>query len=650
METYNGIICIMGSELIKSESNPGGVMSLSYYTNLVSENKINRVRRASKDTPALIEYDSLPIKYRQAWEALHGDPNEVKKMAPFYERLYPDIKAQNEFAKYRYNNQALDQKVQEAYSKDASIFNAITETITQMRGARGGRKMQGMWDDIFKLVDQIREVWTPNNMPSTALTLKRKYDRYMQDGYTSLIHKGYGNNNKAIIKGKLSEATLLDLLCYGNQLSMPSVAEHYNIFANSSKYPEITERTVLNYYKKNKAAIDLKRKGVAAWENMYNPVTGRYRPSCSLMLVNYDDNDLDLYFTRKIRNKQGKLITDNYYRPKLYVVLDAHCDYILGYAVGDTVNKALIKEALRNAANHIKELTGSYFLWHQSTADHFGLNGDLKDYFKNISKFTPATATKARPKIIEQSFGKKWHDTLKIYPNYAGYNITAKQKSNPDFIEKNIKNHPTLAQGLVQIEEFINLMRTIDWKDGVTRQEAWLDNFWENEQSRELYISPELYYSKFGIQNEYTNTITNKGVIVTINEIKYRYDIPEELYLNAVGRKVKVTYDPADLSKVYLTGDHISFIATEHNNMPMALGDYKQGDLARLQAELDKKRRLRQSVDDKIAEINEIVEMNGTSAQSLLQAGKLDKIARFQASAIAQRASLGDDTNISNII
>ena len=527
MAIFKNIVCVSGAELIKSEENPLGVMSISYYKKIVGLKQINVIRRGCKGTSALIEFGSLPMKYQQMFTAAWGDPASDRNFKPFAQRLHPDINAQNVFATYRYNQQSLPMEVQQAYSNDASIFNTIKETFEEMQQARGNCRlsMRGSWDRIHGLVEGIRELYTPNNIPKTQISLKRKYCKYLAEGYYSLIHSNYGNKNASNVKetDTQAEAILLDLCKHGNQLPAPMIAEHYNIWAEANDRKIMTSRSVVNFLKEHEVEIMSARKGKKAWANKYDKVVARKRPSAPLLLINSDDNDLDLYF------KDGK---NNYYRPKVYVILDAHCDYILGWAAGHTITKEVIYEAHRDALRHIKEITGDYYLWHQAVADHWGLKSEkLREFFQSLSIFTPAEAGLARSKVIERSFGTTWHNNLKQYNNYAGHNITAKEKHNSDFVQSNLKKFPDISMARTQIKQHIEAMRNKTWLEtGKTRREVWMENFWTNTMARQHCISKELYLQKLGEHHEFSNTITNRGIRPTIGGITYTYDIPDAIY------------------------------------------------------------------------------------------------------------------------
>lgn len=635
---FNNILCIEGGELIRSDRNPDGLMPIGTYTSLAHRGRMNIVRRASYCSPALVEYDSLPKRYREAWEAQHGDPRAKRKFAPFAERLKEDADAYNVFTSYTYDGgRKLPDEAIVRYCNDAMILNTVRETLEVMTAARKAARqpMTGKWDEILKLVDGVRADY-PNNLPKTAITLKRKYQRYIAEGYYSLIHAGFGNQNRTKVKSEVDRAVLLDILSHGNQIPATVAADTYNIWAKSHQVQPITPRTVLNYMTENAVEIDAYRRGSKAWADDFDPVVRRFRPTAPLLLVNSDDNDLDLYF------KNGR---DNYYRFKLYVVLDAHCDYILGYAFGDQVTSELIRDAYRNAMRHIQELTGGFYLWHQTVADRWGLNSDnLLSFFESMATFTPPTAGLARAKVIERSFGTEWHNALKHYSNYAGHNITAKEKHNGDFAQSNLKNRPSVQEAPALIARFIDTLRSLEWKDsGKSRQQVWLEGFRNMEAGQIKQITEEVYLQRFGRRHEYENTVRNTGITVTIGEIRRHYDVPEDVYRQAVGKKVRVVYDPGDMSRVLVEGDRLRFVATENVPMPMALADMKPGDRERLNAVLERKKRLREENKQAREKRRAILERIGTDAQSLLQAGVMLKEARFGASEIVNRLALNDD-------
>ena len=63
-------------------------------------------------------------------------------------------------------------------------------------------------------------------------------------------------------------------------------------------------------------------------------------------------------------------------RKTMVVVLDACEKYPVGYAIGDHESPALIREALRNAVQHTKELFGERYKPLQLQSDNYQKEGD----------------------------------------------------------------------------------------------------------------------------------------------------------------------------------------------------------------------------------------------------------------------------------
>src|SRR5690554_8145809 len=71
MEYYNNILCVEAGWLVDN-----GIMAIHQYKYLSKSKQINIVRRACKNTPALVAYDSIPRRFKPAIkEALGCDPD-----------------------------------------------------------------------------------------------------------------------------------------------------------------------------------------------------------------------------------------------------------------------------------------------------------------------------------------------------------------------------------------------------------------------------------------------------------------------------------------------------------------------------------------------------------------------------------------------
>lgn len=298
MEIYRHILCISGTELIRTAENPGGVVSEGYYKKLRHLGRIRVLRRGCYGTPALVEYESLPESLRREWEKLHGDPRRQAALEPFRARIRPDIAALEFFSAYRYGGgKALPPEKIEQYAADAAVLNAVGALVreAEAEARRLHRRPDALWERALAAVDSVREQ-TGCALPRAVRTLRRRYERYAAGGYRTLVHAGYGNGNSAKLSDDLSRALMTELLAHGNQPSAPAVAEAYNLWAAANGRPTVTSRTVSNFLRDHDYEIAAPRNGSRAWADRYDQVVRRYRPSAPLLLVNSDDNDLDLYF------------------------------------------------------------------------------------------------------------------------------------------------------------------------------------------------------------------------------------------------------------------------------------------------------------------------------------------------------------------
>jgi hypothetical protein len=433
-----------------------------------------------------------------------------------------------------------------------------------------GLSMDEFWKNVCDLI-KTENIDLPASYRRLVVNDDSAMKRYKASGYASLISSKFGNSNASKVTDEISKDVLLEIISNHNQHDDTIILTAYNQWAaNNHKKPILSYQTIGNYRRENGHLITIEREGNAAWYNKYGKVLHRNRPSAPLLRVEHDDNDLDKYF------KDGN---NNYYRFKLIVVRDSFNDYPLGWAAGDEVSIELIIAAYVDAMHHIHELTGGWYMPLQIVADHWGIDKDLTttlaQFYKKIDPdFTPAAVKNARSKYIESSFGTKWHQLLKLdnLNNYAGNNITSRSRLNADALALNKKNFPEKETGLLYIESFINAIRDQKNKKGIALKDEWTNAFLASDLSKEKQISRANMLLIFGNRHvvpnagnpEFPNTITNYGLQLQIANNDYCFDIPDEYYLQNVGKRVQVVYDPLDMSSVLVhDGNGLRFIAQE---------------------------------------------------------------------------------------
>lgn len=640
MKLLNNILYIEFPEMVSAGVSES-TLKMAKYSN---SNSWGFLKDPDDKRKVLIQYDSLKDKYRDLLiKYFKGDPFDYYQNQILKNYLKNDIKALDFFMTHTTpDGNPLSVEHQKEYVTCANWLNLLIDLDTCWSRYKKELGMTGK-PELYDAAIKIFEVEVIK-LPKAYQPLRRKIKEYQEQGYETLVSKKIGNLNSAKVKNEENSAALLYMVSHYAQYDDKYVAMQYNKLAKQRGYKTISAPTVGNYRRKNSAILDGFRKGNAAWYNKSGKIIHQDRPSAPLLLINSDDNDLDLYYQEIRIDKKGHQNTYYYYRPVLYVVMDSFNDYILGYAIGDQATTELVHEAYRNAAQHVYELTGSTYLWHQIKTDHWNLKV-LGDYFEQQATFTPAAAKNARGKIIEQAFGHVWHHKLKeLYPvNYKGHNINAKFKVNTDALEANKKFFPVKEKAPGDIAAFIESLRHLrneESADKRTRQQVWLEAFDNMQDSKRRLISKEQSLMLFGKEHKHpktgvllSNTITNAGLEVTINGQKVIYETPKESYLDTLGLTVSVKYNPYDLNEILAVSNdgRTRFVCSKYQKMPMAIADYQPGTRAMLNERLEEKRGHVQFIVNARDERLNVLKRAQLDAESLLSAGVLTKELKYAA-------------------
>ncbi len=641
MKLIDNILYLEFAEMVKAMSSNTGKAAEKVEIYLRKAKSTGTKCWSFMDDPAdrrrvLIKFETLKDEYQAMVRETFGNPYDHIAREPIKAMVKPDHKAEEFYLSYTYDEgKSLPDEHVSKYSKAAAWLNMLV--LINKNAAIVKKQLNLKLDEFYLHVYALIKT-EKIDLPTSYKRLRKAIADYQEKGYETLIDWRFGNKLAAKVNDDFTNSLLRELISHPNQHDDTIIAQAYNNKVVPLGYKPIDPATVGVHRRTNYYELQGAREGNAAWYNTYGKVILRNRPSAPLLLVGSDDNDLDLYFKDE---RKGK--TNPYYRFKLIVLMDAYNDYILGYAYGETVTADLIKAAYLDAMYHVKEITGGWYLMNQIQSDRWGLSA-LGDFYKSMAIYTPATAKVARAKYIEQAYGKVWHQMLKMYPNYAGTNITSQFRINRDNLDIQKRNFPTIDEGIQYIEDFINRLRHLpDRNTGITRQQKWITAFQNSELSQQHRISDARMLNLFGTEHTHSHTITNGGIRVTIDGQQFVYDVPDDLYLQNVGKKVKVMYDPYDYSRVLVTdGGSLRFVAHEFEKMSSAIADYKDGERSRLNHLL----RMKKNHVERIAESKnkriDVLERHSIDANSLLQAQVMVKELKQNAELVYQQTQLGD--------
>ena len=626
----HNILCLEYSELVPA---------------IVSESNYKRLRFVSASITChgtggngrtvFVEFETMPPKYKAKVREMYGDPYEYAAKEPLLKAIEADPKALEFYSSYvlptgdKLPNSDTDLEGKEQinyvarYTQSAEWLNMLGKLTADKQTLKRELNISlgTFWETVCHLVETKGVA-----LPTNAKRLKGKLADYQANGYESLVetHR-WGNNNTAKVKDDTALSVLKALIAKGHDDTV--VAMGYNAWAKENSHPSIVPATVTYRRKQWANELVLERQGVGVVASKLSKTIKRARPTAPLLLINSDDNDLDVFF-----NAEGK----SWYRPKLYVVIDAFNDYILGYAWGDSITNELIYEAFRNAHRHVMELTGDAYIWHQLQADRWGISGknttELERFYNSMSTFTPAGLKNAASKYIERCFGTTWHQHLKILFGdcYSGHNITAKKQINRDKLDP--RNFPSLRNADEMIAAFIKTLRHSTRKGSqLTRQQEWLESFSASDKAKARLLSPELRLDIFGHSHGHTNTITAEGVTPTILGETRTYELTQAQMIKHIGKRVQVKYDPYDLSQVLITdGKGLREVVSEFKLVPSNFADYQPGDAERIKKLQAEKKTLLPTIQAQIEARKETLQRAQIDVESRLKAGLLQKAQRHE--------------------
>lgn len=352
---FNNTLVIEAGWLIEQS-----ILSKPNYDALKKRGSLKQLRKGGNGRTALIEYNSIPERFKQQIVEKIGDPRQITKYRHFRSNLVPDREAITFFGNYKLQDgRYLPTETAKEYCTNAMFLNALHTTSTNtaaMRAASGGSK-KGIWATLTDIVNELKSEYN-HSLPGNELRLKDRYKRYMSDGYTSLIHRNFGNDNSRKVNQAI-ENLILSIYVMGNKPYSNMVLDMYleflagkadfvdvstgEIFNRMDFYNDkgqpitISEATVWNYINdpKNRAIVDSRRNDAHSFNNMHRPHHHRHAAEYSLSKISLDDRDLP----RKMLD--GK-------RVKAYYAYDVASGVCMGASYSKNKDTGLFIDCLRD--------------------------------------------------------------------------------------------------------------------------------------------------------------------------------------------------------------------------------------------------------------------------------------------------------------
>jgi hypothetical protein len=634
-QPYNNQVGVLMSFVV---SDPGikhelslALVSYDSYKQKCCRNKDFRLRRAGgAGNEALLSWDNLPRDWQLQLIEKFGDPKHRPETHYFEQLFVRDPKAAEFYATYVLADGSLIKpEVQKEYVTNASMLNTIMRAVGDKKAFRKalGGSTHGVWDIVVKQVEAFREI---SGHTLKMATLNKKLAAYKKSGYEALISGKLGNQNTAKVKDEKQLAMLEQLISKHNNLDNAQISSLYCLVAEQMGWKKITAATVSNYRKEIDLYTFAGRRGETNLRNTKTMQVKRSAPSTAMVYWTLDGWDAELLFQREGLNKDKRKVTTYHNRLTVVIVLDPCCKYPVGYAIASHETPELIKEALRNAANHTKELFGDRFKPLQLQSDNYG-KGALTPLYEAMSKnYTPAKVKNAKAKVIEPYFKKINKQYCQYLPNWSGFGITSQKANQPneDYLNKIRHQFPDEQGCRHQIEHII-------FREREAKRDQYLAQWASLPKEDRLPLTDFEYLDLFGQTTGWTNKLEASGFNPTLLGKVHSYDSFDQRFRELAYMDWAVKFDPEDLSKVLVvnaqknksTGKFEKEIAThkfileERHIQPMALYDRQDGDMKALQRVRDYNEALEESIIERGAQkralVDEVFEENPTLDKTL---------------------------------
>ncbi len=586
MELYKNILAVTVEELTRADDG-APVISRNNYRSLQQRKQLTVLRPGKGlDHCALVEYASLPARFKAKFVAKYGDPEEIIKKEN--ERMKYDEKAIEFFDAFRLSDgSCLKSEKKDEYVVNASVLNRLQERYNRQRSCRNmsGNTTPINWDAIFKECEALREE-VKHTLPKNHARLRDKMRQYKAEGYACLISGKLANTNTTKIVPEAGRFIIALKRSRVKVYTDMQIFEEYNRVAPERGWKTLkSPATITQYLAKPEITsiwMDAVHGELVARQK-YNYQHATILPSQGDTLWYGDGTKVNLYY--KVYTQGGyRLGTTN-----VFEVCDAASEVLLGYHISEKETFESMYEAYRMSI----EMTGRCPVELGYDGQGGTKRADAKEWIDKICQISrKATPYNGPSKTIESIFGRFQMFVLHQYPGFTGQNITSKSdksKPNMEFIEANVDNLPTYEEFVriyAEARQVWNQMKHPEYD--MTRQQVY--DMRRNENA--VVVNDTVKRDIFWLSTQIDTTFNAYGIRFTINGKLYHYDVYDENGLpdmnfreNHTGRKFRVQYDPHDMSVIRLCtydkkyGYQFITEATPKIEVHRAISEHEDGEM-----------------------------------------------------------------------
>lgn len=525
-QLYNNTLCIAASGVIKSDDNPEGIISKEVWQKLPYRHGAKVLQKGGNGRTSLIAWNTVPGRFQEEIKKAYGDPEKTAKKSAFMRLVnFQDVKAATFFMQYEISGKKLDLESQKLYISHAVIFDAVKIQYkeTQKMRARHGKSMNGFWESMTNTLHRLKNEGELNHkLPRNPVSLKRKYEAYLNGGYETLISAKLQNDNRKKMTGDI-EGWIVTQMC-STRLSIDMIHHRYLKIAESKGWrTDITAGAFRKYVTQKDVVqlIALKRHGVKSMEKT-NGISHSLKKALYANDVWMGDGTGTGWAYRTDDNAIGYATT--------YFVLDGLSEKILACPTVDHVNKETAQlqadafsEAIRNAG-----YCKPYQIILDNQKGH--KTTEVQQTLKKITRSGHVTHSRAyRPqgRSIERIFGQFQEMMLARFFFWTGFgrhtHSDVKNAPNTEDIKKNIHDIPTFQELQMLLEKIVDEWNNLDYKGRKTPNEIYDEHRDPTEQAMTLEEISQMFWREVG-----PVTYRPEGIKFQYKNQKYHYEVYDE--------------------------------------------------------------------------------------------------------------------------
>lgn len=597
MEYFGNIIAVTMHELTRADDGEA-VMSQAAYDWNVRQRNMNVLQRACRGKKALIEYRSLPERFRIRFEAKYGNPEKTLKQEQI--QLAADPEAQRFFHGHLLpNGDHLPDEKQQEYTLNARVLNALQETLCTQKTMR--RMMNNntpvIWSNIAAMAEELRNLYG-HTLPRNGARLRDKLRQYTKEGYVCLISGKFCNSNTL----KITKAAGRQIIALRRSrvpvYTTRQLFEEFNRIAERRGWKPLASQSSLVRYLERPEIKPLWYDAVygeLAAKQLFVRRNKTQMPTMRDSLWYGDGTKLNLFYKAV---DGGKTVVRTV---QVYEVIDAYSEMLLGYCVSDSEHFDAQYSAFRMAVE-----TSGHKPYEIVTDNQGGQRSKVAQrFFANICRVNRPTAPyNAQSKSIESVFGRFQKEVLHADWRFTGGNISSKQawKINREFLEANKESLYTYEQMLEAYSEARRQWNAMaHHRTGIVREEMYRTSVNPDTEPVTELDMIELFW----LTTNRPSVFSADGITIQYRNRKYTYEVftaegqPDYAWRREnTGREFFVRFDPQRMDRVLLyvstpMGLRFETVAYPYLSVRRNIQEQQDGDMVLLRRNDEQNKRER---------------------------------------------------------